>query len=374
MRVEIIKEKKIICSNPLNPLESFFGWPTVCRLPDGTLALASSGLRLGHFCPFGKGVICYSRDEGKSWTAPAVVLDTPLDDRDAGLAVGKDGSVVLTSFNNTVGAQRWANKALNKSEKIQQFLVEYLRYLQSTDAEEKYLGSLWLISRDGGYHFDEMKKVPVSAPHGPAPLQEGGFLYVGTLFDSDDKDGVSKRGNSVVCIKVDEKGDWEYLSEIDNVDEEGCSGSYEPHAIQLPDGKIVVHIRVQFNNHKELTVYQSESVDGGVTFTKPHKLTDRSDIRGPAHLMYHSSGALISTYGCRNKPFGVGAIISYDGGETWSEELRLVSDGHSKDIGYPCSVELENGDILTVYYDHQDALYDNDSPAVIEQVVWRITE
>lgn len=41
--------------------------------------------RLRHVCPFGKGIICYSYDEGKTWTKPAVVIDTPLDDRDCGI-------------------------------------------------------------------------------------------------------------------------------------------------------------------------------------------------------------------------------------------------------------------------------------------------
>ena len=77
----------------------YFGWPTVTRLPDGTLAMAASGFRLEHVCPFGKGVIAYSKDEGESWTHPAVVIDTPLDDRDCGLTCFGEGKVILTSFN-----------------------------------------------------------------------------------------------------------------------------------------------------------------------------------------------------------------------------------------------------------------------------------
>lgn len=372
MKVEIVNSKRTICSNPTNVTHSFFGWPSVCRLPDGNLAMAASGFRLGHVCPFGKGVICYSRDEGEHWTSPAVVLDTPLDDRDAGIATGSDGSVVLTSFNNTVGVQNWANEALNKQDYVKRYVKGYIELLQHTGAEKEYLGSLWLISRDGGYTFGEMKKIPISAPHGPSLMKDGNFFLVGTIYD---EDTISKRGNKTVCIKVDTDGNYEYLSEIDDVEEEGYTGSYEPYGIELPDGKIVVHIRVHFKEDPRMTVYQSESYDGGVTFTKPHKiLADGLYNRGPAHLMLHSSGTLIATYGCRDNPFGIATIISYDGGETWSEEYRLVSDGHSKDIGYPCSVELNNGDILTVFYDHLDELYDNDSPAVIQQIVWRIHE
>ena len=39
-----------------------------------------------------------------------------------------------------------------------------------------------------------------------------------------------------------------------------------------------------------------------------------------------------------------------DGGLTWDVDYILRDDGHDMDLGYPASVELANGDILTVYY------------------------
>lgn len=64
-----------------------FNWPSTARLPDGRIMAVCSGFRLAHVCPFGKVVACYSSDEGLTWSLPSVVLDTPLDDRDAGIAV-----------------------------------------------------------------------------------------------------------------------------------------------------------------------------------------------------------------------------------------------------------------------------------------------
>ena len=80
-----VKETKIICSNPDNPYNGYFAWPSVARLHDGKLAMVASGFRRRHVCPFGKVVMCQSDDEGKSWTKPMVIMDTPLDDRDAGI-------------------------------------------------------------------------------------------------------------------------------------------------------------------------------------------------------------------------------------------------------------------------------------------------
>ena len=70
----------------------------------------------------------------------------------------------------------------------------------------------------------------------------------------------------------------------------------------------------------------------------------------PPHLLRHSSGAVVVTYGYRQAPFGQRARVSLDDGRTWGEELTLRDDGVSGDLGYPSSVELSDGSILTVYY------------------------
>ena len=51
------------------------------------LAAVFSGERMNHVCPFGKVMISYSEDERESWTLPATLLDTPLDESDAGICV-----------------------------------------------------------------------------------------------------------------------------------------------------------------------------------------------------------------------------------------------------------------------------------------------
>ena len=94
-----------------------------------------------------------------------------------------------------------------------------------------------------------------------------------------------------------------------------------------------------------------------------------SDIGGaPAHIMRHSSGVLISVFGYREMPFEIRAIISDDEGKTWSKPLTLHTDCVSPDMGYPSSVELDNGDILTVYYGHERP----ELPAMIRQVRWKL--
>jgi len=78
----------------------YFGWPTIARMDDGSLVAAASGLRNAHVCPFGRSVFFRSRDEGKTWSSPTVVNDSPLDDRDTGI-VCVGGQKLLMSWFTT---------------------------------------------------------------------------------------------------------------------------------------------------------------------------------------------------------------------------------------------------------------------------------
>ena len=42
--------------------------------------------------------------------------------------------------------------------------------------------------------------------------------------------------------------------------------------------------------------------------------------------------------------------ISTDGGKTWEEEYAIDTNASDGDLGYPATVELDDGSLLTVYY------------------------
>lgn len=368
---EIIKMDKkincinsIVCENPDSPF-NYFGWPSVTRLPDGTLAAAASGFRLSHVCPFGKAVICYSSDGGSTWTRPAPVIDTPLDDRDAGITVTADGRVIFTSFNNDRSMQYDWNKRNFGTPKFN-LISAYLNMLNFDEAEKKYLGSTYRISHDGGYTFSEIKRCNVSAPHGVCALPGGKVLYIGRVFSGYTENMEKDR---IECHVLNENDEFEFLSAIEPVYVEGRKMmSSEPHALALSDTHIIVHIRVQnyYTDKVQLfTIYQSESLDGGKSWTQPKPLgVDGS----PPHLLCHSSGVLISAYGRRTPPFGQRVMFSTDNGKTWDMDYILRDDGPSSDLGYPCSVELDDGRILTVYYQQKPG----ESNCVIMQSIWEL--
>lgn len=84
--------------------------------------------------------------------------------------------------------------------------------------------------------------------------------------------------------------------------------------------------------------------------------------------MKHSSGATISAYSWRGKPSGIRVMISYDNGNTWDIDHIIYETDAGWDLGYPSTIELSGGSLLTVFY----ARTGEDELAVIMQQKWRI--
>lgn len=374
MKIEIIS-KKIICEND-NGIHKYFAWPTVSRLKDGRLAMVTSGFRLSHICPFGKGVICYSDDEGKTWSLPAVAIDTPLDDRDCGIVSFGESNVLVTSFNNTVEFQRnFAMEQLNDENSVLRkvddidYTLAYLNKVEKAGVEKEFLGSNFVISNDNGRTFGDLHHIPVTSPHGPCVLPDGNLLYVGRTFPYIASVPEEHKAE-INCYKVFPDGKYEYICSIDDIAEDALS--CEPHSVVLENGKIIVHIRVQRRYEYEcaeplFTIYQCESDDLSKGFTKPYPILSQEG-GAPAHLLQLSDGTLISAYGYRKKPYGIKVMFSKDNGETWDiDNVIYDNQSISWDIGYPSSVELKDGNILTVFYAREE----KDGPSKIFQVIWR---
>lgn len=347
MKIELIGKTETVMSNP-HSKHNYFGWPTVARLQDGKLAVGASGFRIEHVCPFGKAVLSYSLDGGKTYTFPAPVIDTPLDDRDVGICPFGENGVIVTTFNNTAEFQRENNRD-------NPYAQRYIDTITKED-EEKYLGSLFRVSHDCGVTFGPIYRSPVTSPHGPRELRDGTILWAGNKFD-DTLDGIE-----IVRLNP-ENGETEHVGEIRIDDKEIFLN--EPNLIEMPDGKLICHIRAE--NDSVFTTYQSVSLDKGKTWTAPERLLDETG-GAPPHLILLKSGVLLSTYGRRKHPYGIMAMVSLDGGETWVKDLRLYENTESDDLGYPTTVEFEDGTLLTVFYSRKD----EESPCNILQQRWKL--
>lgn len=359
MKIKVIEKEKIIMSNP-DSKHNYFAWPTVTRLQNGEIAVGASGYRLSHICPFGKACISYSKDNGRTYTRPAPVIDTVMDDRDVGLCTFGDSGLILTSFTHTV-SRSFLRKAMEEGleqcvdGKEKEYVLAYLDTI-TDDEEERYLTSEFKISNDCGTSFGEIYKSPVTSPHGPIELNNNTVLWVGENY----------RNNHIEAYSIHPDGEMKKIGEIEPIVENGKTlGVCEPYALQLNDGTIVCHIRIV----EDFSLFQSISKDNGKTWTKPERIL-KVGGGAPSFMLEHSSGVLIGVYGYRNKPYGIRAMFSKNGGITWNSDYVIFETLSSSDIGYPSIIELEDKSILMVFY----AKDSKSNQTVIMQNRWAFEE
>lgn len=315
----------------------YFGWPSAAILGDGRVVVGCSGLRRRHVDPFGKTVLCVGTPKD-GFGEYIVGHDSPLDDRDAGVVALGGNSLLVTWF--TLDTRIFRDDLMKYSPAEFEVMDAAMRAFPE-DAK-KYVGSWTMRSDDGGATFTSPARCPVSSPHGPVVMRDGRLIYLGKLFP----EGMDRPFGIVSCAESRDGLHWDVLGEVPLPENVTNGQFHEPHVIELNDGALLCLIRYHYPNG-DLGIYKSVSRDGGRTWSTPEDM----DIHGsPPHLLRHSSGAIVLTYGWRHAPYGQRARISRDDGATWSDEIILRSDGPDGDLGYPCSVELPGGDILTVYY------------------------
>lgn len=376
--IEVIK-KGIVYKNETQ--FGFAAWPTVTRLENGALACVFSGDRVFHVCPFGKTMISYSYDEGNTWTPPAAVVNTPFDDRDGGI-VAKGKQVLVTSFNNNYAmqldsAERNAahqKKAPNHKYYYENLIKDYIALNENANEDE--VCSSISVSEDGGYVFNKRYSVPITTPHGPILLKDGRYFYVGRPFITADQYKTPNREynelpEGIYYMFSNDGYTWtEPKIIVAKEDNEEWSFFCEPHAVELSNGEILVQIRAQgnINESGRMRTYQTVSSEKITKWEKPYML----DVIGsPPCLTRHSSGKIISVFGCREQPWSQQVIISADEGKTWSKPMILNDTSiEGWDLGYPSSVELLDGSILTVYYQHEEGDRKNN----IRYTIWRLPQ
>lgn len=345
---------KVISPQP----EYYCGWSTLARRASGQLMLVWSGRREAHVCPFGTVQWMTSDDDGESWNWPRTLLDSAIDDRDAGVMETAEGSILVTTFSSLA-----YEPGLRKAEEAGDWDAERLRRWQAAGyrvpAEERKgeLGTWMLRSTDGGLSWSARYDSLVNSPHGPTQLKDGRILYAGKqLWRENPRVGVA--------VSEDDGVSWQWLAEIPPRDGDDPKQYHELYAIEAADGRIIAQIRNHNPNNNRETL-QSESTDGGRTWSKPRAI----GVWGlPTHLLRLADDRLLMTYGHRRAPLGNLARISEDHGQSWSEPITVSDDAAGGDLGYPSTVQLDDGSLVTVWYEKM-----KEHPmAVLRQAKWRL--
>ena len=201
------------------------------------------------------------------------------------------------------------------------------------------------MSRDSGYTWE------------PAKLLMGRVGSAGRVVDLGDgavlmpMDGkLDEHARAEWVMRSTDGGDsWERHGIVTH-ETPGLSFS-ELRILSLGGGRVLAGMRTA-----EANFYVSHSEDGGATWSAPEETPIYCRGSSPFDLIMLADGRVLATYGHRREPYGVRACLSEDGGRTWDigNEVVLRDDGLDRDMGYPSSVQLPDGSILTTYYWHHE--------------------
>ena len=309
----------------------YIGWPTITRAANGDLLVVFSGDRDWHVCPWGKIFLTRSTDNGKTWSEAEVLVDTPLDDRDAGLTVLPDGTLVLA----------YTTSLAFDDAKIERY-KPYREHAASLTPEirEKWKGTWIRTSKDNGKTWGPDLKAPTTTPHGPTALKNGSLIYVRpSVFASPDQGKSWEQLATIIRDPATWQSRYAFLS--------------EQNSVEAADGRIVSLSRYANKKGRPLDnrLRQIESNDGGSTWTSPEPT---KMVGYPAHILRLQNDWLVAVYSRRISPLGERACISRDGGKTWDTDREIILSNavpqDAGDMGYPSSTQLPDGSIWTVYY------------------------
>jgi len=302
---------------PIVAVDNVCAWPNLTRLPDGAV-LATIFNQPSHGSVAGD-VDCYaSTDGGRSWqkrgTPAAHEPDTNRMNVAAGLTTGGDLLVISSGWSNRYpeGQQRAAFRA--------GILEPWV--CRSADG-----GRTWKVDR---------KAFPARGPRG------GDCIPFGDIVPGADG---QLRVAIYEVLKLRDDRVYVYRSPDDGktwgepaaLDEKNFRN--ETALVHLGGGKWLAAARVS-----ELQLYRSE--DDAKTWTACGPLTRPS--QHPGDFLPLRDGRLMLTYGNRTADRGVDVRFTRDAGKTWSAPLRVAD--FQGDGGYPASVQLADGSVVTAYY------------------------
>ncbi len=320
----------------------FIGWESVTRLSSGEMLCTfsagywhvsfptpidvkpdllkrfqKSGFPLKPFAPTGgRALICRSKDNGKTWTQPSTLVDTPWDDRHPVIVELKDGTLLCVFFviDNWYGYQA-PPKGRNKNSRVCS--------IRSTDAGKTWSKPVFMPSPF--QYYDRMCGKPVILDSGSIILPTYGM------------DQWQKTFEELGVYRSDDSGkNWKFVSRLKSPKER-----LDEPAFCLTQNKTIVMI-------SRMDGEVAFSTDEAKTWTVPQSIGIR--MVAPC-LLTLKNGTVVCIYGGMTKN-SVELIFSDDGGQTWIapgiDHGFMIDNSVYK---YAIGCEMQDGSIYLVYYD-----------------------
>ena len=312
--------KVITTEGPWGDYEAF---PDVCRMANGDVYVVFYA-GYGHVSnprddlPRGGAVYSLrSSDQGKTWSNPALVVDTAEDDRDPHVTQLANGDLLVSFFDSVYYAE---------------------------DGKRKRRAATYVVrSTDGGKTWG--KPEVVTTPYkdtagigrrifvsGPVAQLKGSHVVLPIYYEP-------QAGHYITSvIHSDDFGHtWTKASPVDpEASLEFSYGFCEASIARVSDGRLIILMRPG--------MHQAYSSDEGHTWTKATRLPHRGDA--PTVMLTSKKMLLVA-----HRHPGTAVTISADDGATWGRPYQIDTVGGA----YPGLVELEDGSILCIYYEEGKA-------------------
>ncbi len=305
-------------------IQGVCAWPKLRRLGDGSLVALifnqpCHGLWEGDIDCWG------SEDEGKTWRFRGRPAEhEPTTNRmncSVGIANNED-LVVLCSG--------WADRSPKG---------------QLSGPKRRVLRPWVCRSSDGGRTWSVSKQFP--GPPNTAAGRDSELLPFGNIRAADDGSLCSTvyvaKGNLRECYLLRSRDDGRTWGDRVPLNLDGN----ETDILHLGGGRWLAASR-QFREKRDVHIELVTSADDARTWSR--KMLLSLPMQVPGNLALLADGRVLLSYGnrCWNS-FGVDVRLSNDRGETWSPPIR-IADCPRSDCGYPSSVQLPDGWVVTAYY------------------------
>ena len=290
--------------------------------------------RTSHMDPTTRTSLLRSRDDGRSWFGQ----ETPDPAGGNGTSIFQlsDGTIIVNAFH-------WLFAPLEDQERLagrpRQQEVAWLNMAVAG-------GGVFMVrSENDGYtwtaprHIEEPPDWPDMACHGAVcELPDGDLLLPVT--------GHRENAHGLVLRSKDRGESWGQPVCITEDIPTGID-FHETRLLVCPGGSILAMHRTPKGNY-----FRNTSTDGGRTWSDTQETAIWCGGSSPPDLRLLADGRVLLSRGYRREPFGIRVYLSEDEGNTWPCEVVLRDDGLDRDVGYPSTVQLDDGRLLTVYYWH----------------------